>query len=47
MSYLGLDIALSLNLVDLSDVDFYKDSESRLDSKIVFGTKESFSQTTV
>ena len=33
--------------VRVSDVDFHKDSESGLSSKITFGTKESFSQTTV
>ena len=37
----------SPNLIGSSDVDFHKDSESGFNSKITFGTKESFSRTTV
>ena len=46
VSFLGLNIALSPNLIGSSDVDFHKDSKSGLNSKIMFGTKESFVQTT-
>ena len=45
---MGLNIALSPNLIDSSHVDFHKDSECGLDSKITFGTEESYNnQTTV
>ena len=44
---MGLNIALSPNLIDSSHVDFHKDSESGLDSKITFGTEESYDQTIV
>ena len=43
---MGLNIALSPNLIGSSDVDFHKDSKFGLNSKITFGTKESFVQTT-
>ena len=43
----GLNIALYLNLIGSSDVDFHNNLESGIYSKITFGTKESFSQTTV
>ena len=46
VSFLGLNIALSPNLIGSSDADFYKDSESGLNSKIKKNTKESFVQTT-
>merc|ERR1711876_165515 len=44
VSFLGLNIALSPNLIGSSDVDFHKDSKSGLNSKITFSTKESFVQ---
>ena len=47
VSFLGLNIALSPNLIGSSDADFHKDSESGLNSKIKKNTKESFVQITV
>ena len=47
VSFLGLNIALSPNLIASSEVAFHEDSESGLNSKITFGTKKSFGQTTV
>ena len=44
---MGLNITLSPNLSGSSDADFYKDSESGLNSKIKKNTKESFVQATV
>ena len=44
---MGLNIALSPNLIGSSDADFYKDSESGLNSKIKKNTKESFVHFTV
>ena len=44
--FLGVNIALSSNLIGSSGVDFHKDSKFGLNSKITFGTKESFVQTT-
>ena len=43
--FLGLNIALSPNLIGSSDADFHKDSESDLNSKIK-NTKEAFVHTT-
>ena len=42
----GQIIALYPNLIDSSEVPSHEDSESGLNSKITFGTKASFSQTT-
>ena len=47
VSFLGLNIALTPNLIGSSDADFHKDSESGLNSKIKKNTKESFVQITV
>ena len=46
VSFLGLNIALSPNLIGSSDADFHKDFESGLNSKIKKNTKEAFVQTT-
>ena len=47
VSFLGLNIALTPNLIGSSDADFHEDSESGLNSKIKKNTKESFGQITV
>ena len=44
VSFSGLNIALSPNLIGSSDVDFHKDSKSGLNSKIKENTKESFAK---
>ena len=46
VSFLGLNIALSPNLIGSSDADFNKDSKSGLHSKIK-NTNKSFGQATV
>ena len=45
--FLGVINALFQNLVDSSYVPFHKDSESPLNSKITFSTKESILRVTV
>ena len=47
VSFLGLNIALTPNLIGSSDADFHKNFESGLNSKIKKNTKESFVQITV
>ena len=46
VSFWGLNIALSPNLIGSSDADFHKDSESGLNSKITFSTYFTNSQNT-
>ena len=47
VNFRDLNIALYINLIDSSEVPSHEDSESGLNSKITFGTKKSFGQTTV
>ena len=46
-SFFAVNIALSPNLIGLPDVALKNNSESGPNSKITFGTKESFGQSTV